>query len=77
MNVKQKKIEIELNSSEKDLIYAMHNFTNQYCEKTNCYECLSCINCPLNLFCYKKDTDKEEVIERILSEIEKHANGEI
>ena len=74
MNISSRKVKVELNSSEKDLVYAMHNLTNQYIEKTNECEGLSCMNCPLNLFCYQKDTSKEEVIESIINGLERHVN---
>lgn len=77
MNVAVQKVKIELNNSEKDLVYAMYNLTNQYYEKTNHCAGLSCLNCPLNLFCYDKNANKKEVIEKVLGNIEKHANGNV
>ena len=76
MNVKVGRTKIELNDSEKDLLWAMHNFTAQYHDKTNSCDDLMCSNCPLALFCYPKALDKERIMDNIITAIENHANGE-
>ena len=77
MNVNFGRTKIELNDSEKDLLLAMYNFTQQYYEKTNHCDDLMCSNCPLALFCFSKGLDKERVMDNITTAIERHANGEI
>ena len=76
MNVKIGRTKIELNDSEKDLLWAMYNFTEQYHEKTNKCNELICNNCPLALFCHPKGLGREELMDRIITDIENHANGE-
>lgn len=66
---------IELNDSEKDLLWAMYNFTNQYHDKNNQCNDLCCSDCPLALFCYPDVLDKEKVMNNIITTIEDHANG--
>lgn len=77
MEVKIGRTKIELNNSEKDLLWAMYNFTNQYHNKNNDCSDLSCNNCPLALFCYHECLSKEDVMSNIITRIENHANGEI
>ena len=76
MEVKIRRTSIELNGSEKDLLWAMYNFTEQYHNKNNNCSDLSCNNCPLALFCYNKSLGKEGIISNIITNIENHANGE-
>lgn len=76
MNVKRGRTKIELNDSEKDLLWAMHNFTQQYHEKTNSCDGLMCSNCPLALFCFSDGLGKETIMNSIITAIEGHANGE-
>lgn len=76
MEVKIGRTKIELNNSEKDLLWAMYNFTEQFHDKTNGCDDLLCSNCPLALFCYDKTVGKESIISNIITIIEDHANGE-
>ena len=76
MDVKIGRTKIELNGSEKDLLWAMRNLTEQFHEKTNRCEGLPCSNCPLALFCYSEGLGKEVIMDNIITAIEKHANGE-
>ena len=76
MNVKLGRTKIELNDSEKELLYSMYLFTEQYHEQTVKCDELSCEHCPLNLFCHPKDYDRERVVDNIITAIERHANGE-
>ena len=76
MNVKLGRTKIELNDSEKDLLWAMHNLTEQYHDKTNNCKDLDCSSCPLALFCRPKGANKERVISGIITDIEIHANRE-
>lgn len=76
MDVKLGRTKIELNDSEKDLLWAMYNFTEQYHDKTNGCDDLVCDKCPLALFCHAKGLGKERIMDNITTTIEKHANGE-
>ena len=76
MDVKIGRTKIELNDSEKDLLWAMRNFTEQYHDKTNSCDDLVCSACPLALFCHAKGLDKERIMGNIITAIENHANGE-
>ena len=76
MEVKIGRTKIELNDSEKDLLWAMYNFTEQYYNKTDGCDGLNCSNCPLALFCYGKILDKENIVSNIITAMENHANGE-
>ena len=76
MEVKIRRTKIELNDSEKDLLWAMHNFTEQYHDKTNGCDDLDCNTCPLALFCHTKGLGKERIMDNIITAIENHVNGE-
>ena len=76
MDVKIGRAKIELNDSEKDLLWAMYNFTKQFYDKTNSCKDLLCSNCPLALFCHSEVLSKERIVDNIITDIEKHANGE-
>lgn len=76
MDVKLGRTKVELNDSEKDLLWAMCNFTEQYHDKTNSCDDLFCNTCPLVLFCHAKELGKERIMDNIITAIENHANGE-
>jgi hypothetical protein len=76
MNVKLGRTKIELNDSEKELLYSMYLFAQQYHAQTVKCNDLSCEHCPLNLFCQPQGYDRERVIDNIITVIERHANGE-
>ena len=76
MDVKLGRTKIELNDSEKDLLWAMHNFAEQYHDKTSGCDNLLCHTCPFELFCHAKGLGKERIMNNIITAIEKHANGE-
>ena len=76
MKVKIGRTKVELNDSEKDLLWAMHNFTAQYHDKTNRCDDLLCSTCPLALFCHAEALGKERIMDNIITAIENHANGE-
>lgn len=76
MKVNHGRTKIELNDSEKELLYSMYLFTEQYHEQTIKCNDLCCEKCPLNLFCHPKGYDRETVVNNIVAVIEGHANGE-
>lgn len=76
MDVKLGRTKVELNDNEKDLLWAMYNFTEQYHDNTNGCDNLLCNNCPLALFCHAKGLGKEKIMSNIITAIENHANGE-
>ena len=76
MNVERGRTKIELNDNEKELLYSMYLFTQQYHEQTIKCDDLCCEHCPLNLFCQPQGYDKEMVADNIITAIERHANGE-
>lgn len=74
MEIRNKRVKITLSREDIELIEKMRRFTDEYHTQNNNCEKLSCVTCPLNIFCIQTN---ETTLNAFVTEIERHLNNEL
>ena len=77
MEFKKARVSISLTEKEQKTFAEMAQFTGEFHQKTNNCEGLSCIDCPLNMFCSGTKDDDEYIITEARKSLEDFVNGVI
>lgn len=74
MEIINKKVNITLSKEDIELIEKMRKFTDEYHTQNNNCAKISCVSCPLNIFCMQTN---ESTVNTFVTKIEKHLNNEL
>ena len=74
MEIKKSRVSISLTEKEQKTFAEMAQFTREFHQKTNNCDELSCIDCPLSIFC-SGTKDDERIVTEARKSLEDFVNG--